>query len=301
MNNPHEFAGILPAVVTPIRDGRFWPEAFEGLLDFVYEAGSDGIYVCGQTGEGLLLPAQERMRAVESAIRNSPKGKTVIAHVGAYSATEAIALAKHAAHTGVHAISSLPPMGGHSFAEIRTFYQALASAAGVPLFIYYFPDLCPAIADTPQILELAAIPNVAGLKFTDFNLYKLWNIRDAGNIVYSGRDEVLAAALLMGADGGIGTFYNLTPDWFVDVYRKAKTGDWAGARETQDHINELIRIVLKYPSLAAVKMLLARMGMDCGESLLPRRPLTDTEEQQLLAELEPTHFAATHLAAAKSN
>src|ERR1044071_9046126 len=104
MNNPHEFAGILPAVVTPIRDGRFWPEAFEGLLDFVYEAGSDGIYVCGQTGEGLLLPAQERMRAVESAIRNSPKGKTVIAHVGAYSATEAIALAKHAAHTGVHAI-----------------------------------------------------------------------------------------------------------------------------------------------------------------------------------------------------
>jgi N-acetylneuraminate lyase len=293
----HQFAGILPAVVTPLRDGHFWPEAFERLLRYVYEANSDGIYVCGQTGEGLLLPAADRMQAVEAAVSNSPAGKTVIAHVGAYSTAEAIALARHAARAGVHAISSLPPLDGHTFAEIRCYYEALAAASDVPLFIYYFPDLCPAIADTAQILELAAIPNVAGLKFTDFNLYKLWSIRSEGSIIYSGRDEVLVAGLLMGADGGIGTFYNLVPDWFVEVYRRSRAGDWAGARAMQDDINELIRVVLRFPAFAAVKMLLARMGLDCGDCLPPRRPLTDVEEQNLLAVLEPTSFARTRLVA----
>src|ERR1044071_1756245 len=256
------FAGILPAVVTPLRNGKFWPAAFERLLEFVYNAGSDGVYVCGQTGEGLLLPAQQRMEVVEVAVRNSPPGKTVIAHVGAYSTAEAIALAKHATGAGAHAISSLPPLAGHSFAEIRAYYEALASSSNLPLFIYYFPDICPAIAEVGQILELAAIPNVAGLKFTDFNLYKLWCIRAEGKIVYSGRDEILVAGLLLGADGGIGTFYNLVPDWFVDVYRRSRSGDWTGARAVQEDISQLIRIVLRFPVFGAVKFLLARMDLD---------------------------------------
>ena len=292
-----KFAGILPAVVTPLRGDHFWPEAFERLLGYVYQAGADGVYVCGQTGEGLLLPAADRMQAVEAAVRNSPAGKTVIAHVGAYSTTEAIALARHAARAGAHAISSLPPLGGHGFAEIRSYYEALASASDVPLFIYYFPDLCPAIAETAQILELAAIPNVAGLKFTDFNLYKLWSIRSEGNVVYNGRDEVLAAGLLMGANGGIGTFYNLVPDWFVDLYRRSQAGDWAGARAIQDDINALIGVVLQFPVMSAVKRLLARMGLDCGECLQPRTPLTELEERDLLTALDGTRFALTRLAA----
>lgn len=293
----HEFAGILPAVATPLRDGHFWPEAFERLLSHIYKADSHGVYVCGQTGEGLLLPAADRMQAVEAAVRNSPAGKTVIAHVGAYSTSEAIALARHAASVGAHAVSSLPPLGGLGFGDIRSYYEALASASDLPLFIYYFPDLCPAIAETAQILELAAIPNVVGLKFTDFDLYKLWSIRSQGHIIYNGRDEVLVAGLLMGADGGIGTFYNLVPDWFVDLYRRSKAGDWTGARAIQDDINELIRIVLRFPALPAVKMLLARMGMDCGECVPPRRPLTDVQERDLLAALEGTRFARTRLPA----
>ena len=286
-----KFAGILPAAVTPLRNNKFWPAAFERLLEFVYRAGCDGVYVCGQTGEGLLLPAAHRMQAVEAAVQNSPAGKTVIAHVGAYSTAEAIALAKHACSAGAHAISSLPPLAGHSFAEIRNYYEALAAASDLPLFIYYFPNICPQIAAVGQILELAAIPNVAGLKFTDFDLYKLWCIRSEGKIIYNGRDEVLAAGLLMGAHGGIGTFYNLVPDWFVDVYRRAEAGDWTGARATQEGITELIRTVLRFPVFGAVKFLLARMGLDCGECLPPRRPLTPDEEQALLTALEGTRFA----------
>jgi len=67
------FKGILPAVVTPFDDEeRFAPAAFKLLLESLYEAGIDGIYVCGGTGEGLLQPVDQRKRVAEIAMKNSP-------------------------------------------------------------------------------------------------------------------------------------------------------------------------------------------------------------------------------------
>jgi N-acetylneuraminate lyase len=296
--NGNEFRGILPAAVTPFDDkGRFWPTALERLLETFYEAGVDGVYVCGQTGEGLLQPAAQRKEVVECAVRCSPRGKHVIAHVGSYSAEESIDLARHAAAAGAHAISSLPPLGGFGFEEIREYYRALASASELPLLIYYFPDLCPAIASTAQALELAAIPNVIGLKFTDFDLYKLWALKQTGNVIYNGRDEVLAAGLLMGADGGIGSTYNIVPDWFAEVYRLARAGKWESARAVQKDIDELIAVLLQFPFFSAIRKVLVWMGTDCGPALAPRRALTPAEETALFLRLKRIRFGSSKLAA----
>ncbi|MCL4852997.1 MAG: dihydrodipicolinate synthase family protein [Bryobacteraceae bacterium] len=280
--------GILPALVTPFdADGVFAAGSFERLLEQVYAADVDGVYVCGQTGEGLLQPAAQRKCVAEVAVRNSPPGKTVIVNIGAYTTADAVDLARHAARAGVHAISSLPPAGNYSFDEIRAYYQAIASASDLPLLVYYFPELCPALANTGQLLELCSIPNVIGLKFTDFDLYKLSLLKREGAIVFNGRDEVLAAGLLMGADGGIGSFYNLVPDLFVTLFRHSEAGEWEQAREAQQRINELISISLRFPVFPAIKVMLAWSGIPCGTCLPPRRPLTPAEEsclQEMLGE-----------------
>ena len=213
------FEGVLPAVVTPYDDQmRFDADAFEHLLDALYATGIHGIYVCGQTGEGLLQTVEQRKQVAEVALRCSPKDKAVIVHIGASKLDDAIELAKHAERIGVHAISSLPPLGDRSSEEIATYYRGLAGASGLPLLLYYFPDLCPAIRNPDQLLELLALPHVIGLKFTDFNLYQLWQLRRRGMVVFSGRDEVFAAGVLMGASGGIGSFYNLVPELFLRVW-----------------------------------------------------------------------------------
>ena len=64
------------------------------LLDRIYSAGVHGIYVCGNTREGLLVP---------------PADKHVIVHVGAAVTSDAVGLARHVERIGAHAISSLPP------------------------------------------------------------------------------------------------------------------------------------------------------------------------------------------------
>jgi N-acetylneuraminate lyase len=279
--------GILPAVVTPFDErGRFADAPFERLLEFVYEAGVHGVYVCGQTGEGLLQSPDSRRRATELTVRHSPKGKVVVVHVGAHRVDEAVSLAVHAANAGAHAISSLPPPGNYSFAECKAYYETLAAAAPIPLLAYYFSEINPSISTADQILELCAIPNVVGLKFTDYDLYKLQTVKHRGVTVFNGRDEVLVAGLLMGADGGIGTFYNLVPHWFVELYRLASAGEWEAARRVQARINDLIRVVLRYPVFPAVKLILDWMGLDCGRCLAPRRSLTAAEERELRILLE---------------
>lgn len=290
--NGAAFSGILPAVVTPVdAEGNFLPEALERLLQRLYAAGVHGMYVCGMTGEGPLQPATQRKQVAEVAVKNSPPGKTVIIHVGAYRPAEALELAKHASRLPAHAVASLPPSGNYSFAEIRAYYQALAAVSDLPVLVYYFPDLYPALNTIEQIQELLAIQNVIGLKFTDYNLYRMSNLKQQGHVVFNGKDEVLVAGLLTGADGGIGSIYNLVPDLFLRVYELARTQQWMQAREVQRTINELIDIILRFPSIAAIKKLLTWSGINCGPSLAPRRSLTAVEEAELRSLLAKSSFA----------
>ncbi len=262
------------------------PARYEALLESLYAAGVDGVYVCGGTGEGLLQPVEQRKRVAEVAVKNSPAGKLVIVHVGSHRTADAVELAQHAGRIGAAAVSALPPLGSYSFAEIRQYYEAIAAAADAPLLVYFFPDSYPGVSTAVQVMELCTIPNVAGLKYTDFDLYRLNLIKQSGAAVFNGRDEVLAAGLLMGADGGIGTFYNVIPELFAGVYRLAAEGDWAAARAVQDQINTVIHITLQFPCFPAIKEILRWRGIECGPCIRPRGPLTEAQAIDLRRRLE---------------
>lgn len=282
-------SGILPAVVTPFDDaGRFAASAFETLLERLYAADVHGVYLCGSTGEGMLQAPEQRKFVTEVAVRNSPPGKQVIVHVGANTTADAIDLARHAGRAGAHAISSLPPLGGgYSFAEIKTFYEQLAAASDLPLLLYYFPEVSPALKTAEQILELCAIPNVIGLKFTDYDLYTMLRLKQQGATICYGRDEMLTAGLLFGADGGIGSFYNILPRLFMILWYETRENHHDAAMGTQEQINEFIRITLRYPLFPALKTILRWTGIDCGPCLAPRRArLTEAEATQLREELQ---------------
>jgi N-acetylneuraminate lyase len=277
--------GILPALVTPLQgDEAVNVTALEQLLERVYTAGADGVYVCGSTGEGLILPAAERRKVTEVAVRNSPGNKQVIVHVGAWSFSEAQGLARHAASTGATAISSLPP-ANVSYSELLDYYRDLAAVGGIPFLAYYFPAAGGGSLSYDQLSEICALPGVAGLKFTDYDLYTLSLLVRDGHTLFNGRDEVLAAGLLMGANGAIGSIYNLVPGWFVELYAAAQAGRWAETQAIQARINDLIRVLLQFPLIPAIKRILTWNGVECGTALRPRAGLTPEQEASLLREM----------------
>jgi N-acetylneuraminate lyase len=293
--------GVIPAVVTPLDSGeRFAAKPMEKLLERLYWAGSDGVYVCGQTGEGLLLSKENRQRAAETAVRNSPRGKQVIVHVGTASTADAVELSRHAGHIGAHGVSSLPPSNAFTFPEVRAYYEAIAAAADLPVLVYYFPEFSRSVSTLDEINSLCSIPNVVGLKFTDFDFYRLSLISRAGHVIFSGRDEAFACGVLMGASGGIGSFFNLVPEMFVQVWQAGLGGDFATARRVQDRINDLIRVVLQFPMLPAIKTLLTWSGIECGPAVAPRRALTDEEERHLRDEVKAIGFEPEGFLSARS-
>ncbi|HET8549309.1 MAG TPA: dihydrodipicolinate synthase family protein [Bryobacteraceae bacterium] len=198
-------------------------------------------------------------------------------------------------------MSSLPPVGSLSFREVKAYYEAIASAApDLPVLVYYFPEFSKSIATLDQIFDLCTISNVVGLKFTDFDLYRMSLISREGRIILNGRDEVFAAGVLMGAGGGIGSFYNLVPELFVEVWQHAGAGRYNRARKVQDRINDLIRLVLRFPMLPALKTILGWSGIDCGPAVAPRRQLTAEESERLRRELQTAQFDPEGFLAGKS-
>ena len=284
--------GILPAAITPFDEaGRFVPVVLERLLTRLYDAGVHGVYLCGSTGEGMLQPREQRQAIVDTAMACTPRDRHVVVHVGAASLDEAVALSSHAARAGARAVSSLPPTSGaFSFADLQRYYAALARASDLPLLVYYFPEMSPSIATAEQLEALCSLPNVCGVKFTDFDLYRLGGLARPGRRVFNGRDEVLAAGLLMGADGGIGSFYNVAPELFVAIYTAAAEGRWEDARTAQRRANTLIRIALQCPVFPAIKQMLAWSGLDCGACLPPRARLDPSQQSRLRDDLAGAGF-----------
>ena len=284
MNLP--LKGILPALVTPLNDDHTLNEAaLERLLEHVYSAGCHGVYVCGSTGEGQLLAASTRRRIVEIVARLSPPGRQMIVHVGAWSPAESHELARHAKTHGAAAVSCLRPQNT-SFAETLEHYRALACATELPLLAYYFPAQAGGTLSLEELRQLCALPGVVGLKFTDYDLFTLSLLVREGRTMFHGRDEMLAAGLLMGACGGIGSIYNIVPRWFVELYECALAADWAGARLLQDRINDLIAVLVSLPFMPALKRTLDWQGLHGGPALAPRLPLSREQESRLIAALE---------------
>ncbi len=75
------FDGVYPAAVSPKDDaGKFSGERLEVLIQRLYESNIQGLYMCGNTGEGYLLPLWARKEAVEVAVEASKGRGKVIVH-----------------------------------------------------------------------------------------------------------------------------------------------------------------------------------------------------------------------------
>jgi N-acetylneuraminate lyase len=277
--------GFYPAFLTPLDENRrFAPKVAERLLDYLMSTGMDGIYVAGTTGEGLFLELETRQAIVETLAPRIASGKKLLVHVGAQDLTIAVKLAQHASDWRACAVSSLPPVGDRK--KVWEYYRTLAQESPLPLVLYYFPQAGPSAFQTAEnLVEICQFPNVLGVKFTDFNLYLLHQLVELGKTVFNGYDEVLAAGLLMGAQGGIGSTYNVMPQVYLKIAEAARRGDWHTARQWQFAANRVIAVLVKYPFAGALRAVMRRRGFDCGP-IMNGELLSADVQQRLLKEFD---------------
>ncbi|HIE51288.1 MAG TPA: hypothetical protein EYP85_05980 [Armatimonadetes bacterium] len=286
-----DIGGILPALFTPFDDeGEVSPQRLRQLTAFVLEQGVHGLFICGSTGEGVLLSPQEREQVAEIVLTEVAGQVPVIVHVGAVATRDAVRLAKHAARLGAEAVSSVPPFFFQVDEQAMVeHYRLIGQATDLPLYMYYYPALT-GITLHPGLLDaLLTVPHLVGLKFTDPDLYVMRNLIDlsGGRLeVLSGFDEMCLPAQIMGAVGAVGSTYNFLAPLFLKLYAAYRAGDWTTAQRCQFRANGFIRIMERYRGLPAAKELMQLLGVPCGPVRRPLRPLTGEERQAFLAEME---------------
>lgn len=176
------------------RQGQFPQEAeFAANIERLLKEGIHGLYVCGGTGDALLMRVDERKRAAEIAKSLTDKyGRELILHVGGGTLRDAIELAKHGESIGVTALSSLPPMG-YSQPQIVDFYQQLAAETSLPILVYNIPGMTHITPTTKEIKELLKIPNVVGLKISAWNIFQIRELitADPNTVIFNGFDEMV--------------------------------------------------------------------------------------------------------------
>jgi N-acetylneuraminate lyase len=287
--------GICPAIVTSFdAHGAFDAATMRRIVQHQLQAGVDGFYVGGGTGEGLLLSRAERETLLETVLDEVQGRALVIAHVGAFQTPETLALAKHASDAGVDAIAALPP--GYFYRpdalSLVRYYTAIAEASRVPLLVYNIPQRTGINMTQALFDQLLQIPNIVGMKDSSGNAFALGLYFTGGRtpVIFNGEDTVLLSGLMAGACGGIGATYNIMPQLFVELWRCALNNDLHEAARTQSRINEIINALTVVDLFGGIKQTLAWMGLPCGEPRSPNRALTADETTKLRASLEGVGF-----------
>lgn len=276
--------GVMAALLTPFdRQQMLDTAGLRRLVRFNIEQGIDGLYVGGSTGEAFMQSLSERQQVLE-IVAEEAKGKiTLIAHVGCISTAESQQLAQAASGYGYDAVSAVTPFYyPFSFAEHCDHYRGIIDAAqGVPMVVYNIPALSGVNLTLDQINTLVTLPGVQALKQTSGDLFQMEQIRrtQPDLVLYNGYDEIFASGLVAGADGGIGSTYNIMGWRYKAIVQALNDGNLSRAQQLQSDCNQVIDLLIQTGVFRGLKMVLHYM--DVLPEPLCRKPFAPVDEKFL--------------------
>ncbi len=295
----YRLKGLVAATYTPMDDdGRLKLDEVPSVVDRLIDEGISGLYVCGSTGEGMSLTGSERRLVAEAFVHAAAHRVPVIVQVGHNSVTEAAELAAHAQEIGVDVASATAP----SYFKIDSvelltecMAEIAAAAPELPFYYYHIPALTGAALDMVQFLSQAGdrIANLVGLKYTCPTVHEYQVCRAADDARFDilwGSDEMLLSALVVGAQGAIGSTFNIAAPLYQRIIDAFTAGDLNEASRLQLQSVTMIRTIYRLPFHPAMKEVLKMLGTNCGRCRLPQPRLSDEQIAELRQNLERIGF-----------
>lgn len=297
------FSGIVPPIVTPLTlEGEVDTTSLERLLSLQIEAGVDGLFVLGSSGEVGYLTDAQRAQVVQTAIGHVGGQVPVLVGVNDMTTNRVIAVAEQAREAGADAIVATAPFYAITdAAETATHFRSIHAAVDLPLFAYDVPVRVHSKLNPAMLVELGREGVLAGVKDSsgDDVSFRMLLRQSAGLenfAVFTGHEVVVDGCLLMGASGAVPGLANVDPHGYVRLWRAAQAGDWAAAKAEQDRLTDLFSIV-EAPTpgrvsagaagLGAFKTALALRGVITGNTMCaPMLSLDESETATIKVVLE---------------
>ena len=292
--------GLIAATFTPFYpNGELNLKIIPEYARRLKEEGVRGVFVCGSSGEGLLMATDERKAVAEAWMPFAEECFRIIIHVGSTSTKIAGELSAHAASIGAFAIGCMGPccFQPQNAPDLVAFCAEVASAAPqTPFYYYHIPNTSGVYVNMDEFLAEAGkiIPNLAGIKYTSSDLMQMLECITMENGKYDilhGHDELLVNGMLMGANAAIGTTYNFMGPVFNSLIKKFRERKLEEAVVIQKQVNEIIKILLSSGNpITGGKAMLKMSGIDCGPCRRPLPTLSEASEQQFKNNLEKAGY-----------
>lgn len=281
------FRGVLPALVTPFRDGDVDEEAFVRLVERQIAGGVHGLVPVGTTGETATLSHDEHRRVVELCVKTAAGRVPVVAGAGSNSTEEAIELVRHAKTVGADAALVVTPYYNRPSQEgLYAHYRAINDAVQLPVLVYNVPARTSVDISNDTLARLASLPNIVGIKdatgdMARASLQRLMCGEDW--TMLSGNDDAALGYLAHGGHGCISVTANVAPEQCAAFYNAALSGDWAGALYHQDQLIRLHKALFADASPSPTKFALAHLGLCAEDVRLPIVPCSEAARAEVLA------------------
>jgi 4-hydroxy-tetrahydrodipicolinate synthase len=283
-------------MLTPFaKDGSLNVAAAKDLATHLVDHGSDGLIVCGTTGESPTLSHDEKMTLFQTVLEAVGDRAKVVAGTGSYDTAESIHLTKDAGRLGVDACLivtpyySKPPQNG-----LLAHFTAIADASNVPLILYDIPGRTGRRIERPTMVELAKHDNIVADKDAVGDAGETALLRsdlDAAGLtdfeIYSGDDPLLLPHLAAGAVGIISVCSHVIGPQIKQILSAWNDGKVEEAQRVYQEMLPLMKVIMGVTaSPIPVKAAAAMIGLDVGDPRLPLVPATADEAKQIRAALE---------------
>lgn len=290
------FGQVLTAMVTPFDErGDLDVSAARALAAYLIDHGSDGLVVCGTTGESPTLTHDEKLALFEAVVDEVGGRASIVAGTGTYNTRESIELSRAAANAGVDAVLlvtpyySKPPQNG-----LLAHFTAIADAIEVPAMIYDIPGRTARRVERPTMVALAAHDRIVAVKDAVGDAGETAALRAdldaAGHSdfeIYSGDDGLLLPHIAAGAVGIVSVCSHLVGRQIKQVFEAWGDGKVDEATRVYLDLLPLMDVIMGVTaSPIPVKAAAEMIGLQVGKPRLPLVEATDDEKAIIRASLE---------------
>jgi 2-keto-3-deoxy-L-arabinonate dehydratase len=275
-----KYTGVFPVVPTIFKDnGELDLEGQKRCLDFMIDAGSDGLCILANFSEQFALSDEEREILTVTALKHVAGRVPVIVTTSHYSSAVCAARSRRAQDLGAAMVMIMPPYHGATFRVIEKniyeFYKIVSDAITIPIMIQDAPAAGTPLS-VPFLARMAKeIENVSHFKIEV--PYAAAKLRE---LIRVGGDDILGPwdgeeAITLMADLDAGANGAMTGGGFADgiqqIFRPYMAGDRAAALDAYERWLPLINYENRQVGLATAKILMKEGGVITSERV--RHPL----------------------------
>ena len=276
----NEFSGSFVAIVTPFTDDdQVDYDAYQHLLNLHLENGTDGIVVCGTTGETPTLNRTESADLIRFTVSYIDKRIPVIAGTGSNSTQQTIENSLLAESLGVDALLIATPYYNKPTQKgLLLHFTEVANRTALPIIMYNVPGRTGVNMHPETVLELAKQDTIIAIKEASGDLDQIKFIlkhKPADFLVFSGDDALALPVISHGGVGCISVIANEIPDEFSTMVKLALSGQNESANEIHSRFARLMELNFIESNPIPVKTGLFMMGLIKNNFRLPMCTMSD--------------------------